>query len=295
MRESVKSASRTQWWQIGLSVLFIPCMLIWLWAYLWHAWHFIGLFASHHKALCCPIIHLPYCFTPVFGYPLWLHAITTLPFGLLWIALVALTLAGMVKITAPGLVKNGFGKLLGVLLLTGLLFLLASLELDWALCAVPYVLIIVGALYLYLRPSVKSLVVGLIFAAGFCYFVPFGVFYLNEALDKSAPVTLSGKVAGYMDFQYYIVQPDSGGNKMAISIIWGKSGPSIPELSQRYGRFDSCQPVYDFVYNRFLPQSQGGKGQPEIEVYGVHQGFFGLKWQDKGAGYRLLLGEPQPR
>lgn len=248
MTEPNQSVPRTKWWEIALSVLFIPCMLIWLWVYLRNAGHFSDLFLHH--GLYCPLIPLPYYFMPVLGYPWLLQAITTLPYCLIWITLTMIIMKVMVKITVPGFIKNRWGKFIGALLLAGLLFRLLSLAIIWGLYNALFLLIIMGTLYLYLRPPMKDLAVGLVFAACFCYFFTFSVFYLNEALDGSPPSNMRG---GKIIERYH--------------------------LGRLLGSY-----VYGFGY---CPFGRDKKGQlPRIEVHRVHRGFFGLKWQEYQQPYQ---------
>jgi len=174
--------------------------------------------------------------------------------------------------------------------------LLVFLGIIWAFFALPFLLIVVGVLYLYLRPPMKDLVVGLVFTACVCYFFTFSIFYLNEALDNSSPFVLHGKLAGVVNFDYFIVQPDSGGNTLGIEIIRRKNFDSgIKRILSHYhlaGRY--YRSIYYSGYCLFICKNNI-ISQPGIEVYGVHRGLFGLKWQEKGAGYKLLPDEPQPR
>jgi len=289
MTEPNQSVPRTKWWQIGLSVLFIPCMLIWLWVYLRNAGHFSDLFLHH--GLYCPLIPLPYYFMPVLGYPWLMYMMTSIPYCLVLIALAVLILAGMAKIASADFLQNRFGKFLRWLSVI-LLVILAWWGIVWMLYPFLFLLILVGALYLYFRPSVKNLVTGLLFAGCFCCFFVFSIFYLNETLDGSPPLTVRGELTGVVNWDYYIVKPDSGGNKLGIWIRFQKDDDSNVRVIRRYhlvGLF--CRYVYALGDSPFRRDSKGQL--PRIEVYKVHRGFFGLKWQEyqqpnQGA-YKLLL------
>ena len=137
-------------------------------------------------------------------------------------------------------------------------------------------------------PRLKRVCGWLFLGAVFLYFLPGSVFDLNAKLDRSPPQNLPGKIISIEDKNMAVVKLEIGG-KVAVALSdedhWrlGEKYPSLvgrslPGLVETYA---------------LLAKHRGGKkrpryqGQPEIEVFEIHRGLFGLSWQEK-PGYRLL-------
>ena len=230
---------------------------------------------------------------PLFCYPQIKFGLFILPYGLVIISLAALMLAKIMEILRPGMSKINIWNLAYALILAFFLILLFVYGWLLRLYALIPLALLAGWIFYRFSPSLKTVVILLWLGAVFCFFLPGNLLFLNVKLDTSQPYELKGNITGLADSKYFIVKPDSGGSKLAVKINWWGKDNDRDREAARYSLpwQPSCLGIY---YTPCLPQSQGGKGQPEIEVYGVHRGLFGLKWQDKGAGHRLLLPEVHP-
>ena len=299
------SASRLNWWGIGLFSLFGLALLVWLGVYPWKAWtdrHLLYLMPGDPLTVYHAFV-IPDLFANLSGYPFLLQTLLTLPYTFLWLTLMALILGWIARITAPGFLKISLLQLMGILLLgLGGVFLILTAMTQKFITA-PFLAFIAGGIYLYFRPSLKVLSTGLLFCAWLSYFLIYSAFYVNFRMDASKPCVVKGRVTDMLASPgYFIVQPDRGGSKLTVKVKFPrlrKVGDTNNDYYKVFSRFNlpDRHPIWidGIRAYEFLPESKGGRGQPGIEVYQVHRGLLGIQWQEYEGGYRLFFDQFQAR
>jgi len=116
------------------------------------------------------------------------------------------------------------------------------------------------------------------------FFLPNTVCLLNQSLDFSRPSTLPGKVtalrADYHDLAGLIAPPRGWGRLAALLsgkdyLLLRRSGAGLSDTASRGEYYWSHNELVQVV------------PPVPIEVYKVHRGFFGIRWQENSGGYRL--------
>ena len=119
----------------------------------------------------------------------------------------------------------------------------------------------------------------------FLFLLPSNIVQLNNRLDFSPAYTLRGQAIGLAHGVELMVRPDSGG-MVSVDLDnlddYDRVNSLLPPNAPDDGRWGCGK--YKIFHGG--PRQLPGGGF-KIEVYKVHRGLFGIRWQENSGGYRL--------